>query len=55
MLEKALIGICHHHQVTVPADIKLPTRFFVLEREANEMSKDEWRELIAGIPDDVEK
>ena len=27
----------------------------LLEREVNEMSKDEWRELIAGIPEDVKK
>ena len=27
----------------------------LLEREVNEMSKDEWRELIAGIPEDVER
>ncbi len=27
----------------------------LLKREVNEMSKDEWRELIAGIPDNVER
>ncbi|DBA76300.1 hypothetical protein WJX77_012166 [Trebouxia sp. C0004] len=27
----------------------------LLEREVNEMSKDEWRELIAGIPEDVKR
>ena len=27
----------------------------LLKREVNEMSKDEWRELIAGIPEDVER
>lgn len=27
----------------------------LLEREVNEMSKDEWRELIAGIPADVKR
>ena len=27
----------------------------LLKREVNEMSKDEWRELIADIPADVEK
>ena len=27
----------------------------LLKREVNEMSKDEWRELIAGIPDDLER
>ena len=27
----------------------------LLEREVNEMSKDEWRELIAGIPQDVKR
>ena len=27
----------------------------LLKREVNEMSKDEWRELIAGIPEDVKK
>lgn len=28
---------------------------FLLEREVNEMNKDEWRELIAGIPEDVKR
>ena len=27
----------------------------LLERDVNEMSKDEWRELIAGIPEDVKR
>ncbi len=27
----------------------------LLEREVNEMSKDDWRELIAGIPEDVKR
>ncbi|KAL0037633.1 hypothetical protein WJX77_005578 [Trebouxia sp. C0004] len=27
----------------------------LLEKEVNEMSKDEWRELIAGIPEDVKR
>ena len=27
----------------------------LLEREVNEMSKDEWRDLIAGIPEDVKR
>ena len=27
----------------------------LLEREVNEMSKEEWRELIAGIPGDVKR
>lgn len=28
---------------------------FLQKREVNEMSKAEWRELIAGIPEDVER
>ena len=28
---------------------------FLLERNINELSKDEWRELIAGVPEDVKK
>ena len=27
----------------------------LLEREVNEMSKDEWRDLTAGIPEDVKR
>ena len=27
----------------------------LLERKVNDLSKDEWRELIAGIPEDVKK
>ena len=27
----------------------------LLERTVNDLSKDEWRELIAGIPEDVKK
>ncbi len=27
----------------------------LLEKVVNEMSKDEWRELIAGIPEDVKR
>ena len=27
----------------------------LLDRLVNEMSKDEWRELIAGIPEDVKR
>ena len=28
---------------------------FLLERKVNDLSKDEWRELIAGFPEDVKK
>ena len=28
---------------------------FLLKSQVNDLSKDEWRELIAGIPEDVEK
>ena len=28
---------------------------FLLKRQVNDLSKDEWRELIAGIPEDVER
>ena len=27
----------------------------LLEREVNEMSKDEWQDLTAGIPEDVKR
>ena len=28
---------------------------FLLENQVNDLSKDEWRQLIAGIPEDVKK
>ena len=28
---------------------------FLLKSKVNDLSKDEWRKLIAGIPEDVEK
>ena len=28
---------------------------FLLKSKVNDLSKDEWQKLIAGIPDDVEK
>ena len=28
---------------------------FLLERSVNDLSKDQWQKLIAGIPEDVEK
>ena len=28
---------------------------FLLKSKVNDLSKDEWRELMAGIPEDVEK
>ena len=28
---------------------------FLLKSQVNDLSKDEWRNLIAGIPEDVEK
>ena len=36
-----------------PADAKAED--LLLERQVNDLSKDEWRELIAGIPEDVKK